>query len=96
MMEAEDLEPLPPNTAGWGMFDTKEENWIGNDAGPLVYKTEYVAEYVARIAEAAMGLPAGRVRERRFEPDNMVKKCDVKLKMSAEEALDKLEKGEIL
>jgi hypothetical protein len=38
----------------WGLFDTVEECWIGNQEGPVLYEGEDFSKLFARIVESRM------------------------------------------
>lgn len=94
----EDLKPLPPGIAGWGLKQSRRgiESWIGTTEKPLVYKTELAAKIAARLLDARMNWPGGRTRAARYEPDEMHRVEDFKPPHTAEEALTRLERGHIL
>lgn len=92
----EELAPLPPGSTGWGLFDTKDENWLGTNKGPLVYSTEDAAALAARLMDARLDQPAGRTRARRYEVEANIKVEDMKPKYTAAEGFLRLESGKIL
>ncbi len=88
----EDLKPLPPNSSGWGMYDTKENNWIGNNFGPLVYGPRVVADMAAQIADVQLKQPLGRTRSKWYEADRTIKKVhEQRVAFSPEEAIRRVE-----
>lgn len=81
---------------GFGIYDTKDNSWIGDNDGAWVYKEEVIAQIGARVMDYRLGLPAGQLRAKPMDPGVKTKKCDVEAKMSAEKALELLEGGAVI
>lgn len=77
----------------YGLYDTKENCWLGNSEGPLQYEDEEIAQAAARILDVRLRNPAGRTRAMPFPDELLVKKDDVTPELSAEEAMRRLEEG---
>lgn len=94
----EDLQPLKPGSAGWGLRQVRAGivSWIGTVEKPLVYGSKRAAKIAARILDARMNTPAGRTRVAWYEPEKMHRVQDFQPVYSAEEALRRLEEGLIL
>lgn len=77
----------------YGIRDTRDEVWIGNDAGPLAYDDFDIAQVAARMADRVMGFAPGRCRAEPL-PDSPWKLRDhVEQKMTPLAALIGLEEG---
>lgn len=78
----------------FGLYDTQDHCWIGNDEGPLRYDDFQVARLAAEASAAMLGWRIVRVRAVEY-----VKKGQPRLKdelptvRSAEDALKALERG---
>lgn len=82
----------------YGLYDTKDNCWIGaNDegTGPKLFKQEeYELARIARqLACVRLGVPYGRIKVRKFEEDALVKKDELPTVLGGEEALRLLEEG---
>jgi hypothetical protein len=79
----------------WGLLDTVDGVWMGNDDGPLVYEVEDIARVAAEMCDAMCGWPIGRARARPYEPSHKRLRDEQKAHMSPVEALRRLEEGEL-
>ena len=82
----------------WGLVDTNEKNlvWMGDSGGPFLYNDEQMAKIAARIIDVQLHQPAGRTRVRLYDGSGTKWKDEKDVKMSAEMALEKLEKGLVI
>jgi len=80
----------------WGLFDAKENIWLGTKEGPLLYDNEELGQIAARIVDVQLKQPAGRTRSVLYNHTGTHLRDEVELKLSAEEALRRLEAGETL
>ena len=80
----------------YGIYDTVDSCWIGNSAGPLLYEDLALAKVAARITDVRLGQVPGRTRASFYGEQSVVHKDSVDAEMSAEEALGKLEDGEVI
>ena len=46
----------------FGLNDTKDNLWMGNDEGPLLYEDEEVAKVAAQIVDRSLHQVMGRTR----------------------------------
>ena len=77
----------------WGIYDTQDKLWIGNDTGPLIYGDHMMARASAQITEEAMlgSDLAGRFQAREI-PESVWRLRDtVDLKHSPLEAIQRIE-----
>jgi hypothetical protein len=91
--------------ASYGVYDTQENCWLGDETGPRLFTRELskeangvpqelLARIAAQLAGVQCGYAVGRLQARVFNEDDLVLKDSVPTKMSAVEALTKLENGE--
>ncbi len=76
-----------------GLYDGEDKCWIGTTEAPLRYNDEELAQIAARMYDVQVGNYSGRTRATEFDPGVNKKKDEVKPKMSAEEALRRIEEG---
>jgi hypothetical protein len=74
----------------FGLYDTKDACWLGDDKGPLVYEDDLLAMCAARILDARFNNPAGRIKVTWLPEGILWKKYDVTPQYSAEEILKML------
>ena len=77
----------------WGLLDTKENCWMGNLEGPLLYDDEELAQVAARVVDVQLKQPAGRTRARVYDQSATHLKDEKKVLRSPEEAIERLESG---
>jgi len=80
----------------YGLYDTKDNLWLGDDGGPRVYEDFTIARIAAQIWEIQItGTDMGaRIQAREIEPTESWHLRDrVATKMSGIEALTKIENG---
>lgn len=76
----------------WGLWDTKDKVWLGNETGAVTYEDEWDARLAAEVTGKQVGWSATRVRARPF--DHVMRLKDkVPVKMDALTALEILESG---
>jgi hypothetical protein len=87
----------------YGVYDTVDNCWLGDETGPKLFarkdaKNGVTQEILARISAqmtgVQMGYPVGRLRAQVFNEQELRLRDSVPTKMSAVEALTKLENGE--
>lgn len=79
----------------WGLLDTKDKVWIGDNKGPITYNDKDVARIAARIIDVQLKQPAGRTRAVIFY--KATRKLDEKkVYMTPLQALEHLESGRVL
>ena len=90
----------------YGIYDTQDECWIGDDAGPRVFTRadsiemngmpqETIAKLAAQMAGVQLGYVPGRLQPREFHEKELHLRDEIPTKMSAIEALTKLESGKL-
>lgn len=77
----------------YGLYDIKDNCWLGNSEGPLLYEDQQLARIAARILDVRLGNPAGRTRAEEYLAEATTKLDDLQPKYSAEEAINRLEEG---
>ncbi len=77
----------------WGIFDTQDSLWVGNDNGPLIYEDFLLARISAQVTEmAVLGIDtAMRFQAREIFDRVWQKRDDVALKHSPLEAIRRIE-----
>jgi hypothetical protein len=79
----------------WGLYDTVDDCWMAHpEEGPLRYDDFMLARLAAEILEVRFGWRA-RIRAREFPVGPMRIKDEVKPKISAVDAIERLERGTI-
>jgi hypothetical protein len=76
-----------------GLYDTDDSLWMGNDAGPLLYEDEQLAQVSAMICDRVLRQRTGRTRAKEWKPAHVTYRDAKPLLESAVEALEKLEAG---
>jgi len=88
----------------WGVYDTVDNVWIGDDAGPVLYDNdpdkpeitgEFLAKASAQIVDMRLGQPPGRCRAREWVEQSVRLRDTVDTKMSTLTALERLEGGHL-
>jgi hypothetical protein len=93
------------STARYGIYDTRDNCWIGDKSGPRVFTREdsvkanglpqrLMAQIAAQMAEKQLGYGMGRLRAQEFNDSNLTLKDEVPTKMTPVEALIRLENGQ--
>lgn len=77
----------------WGLYDTKDKCWLGDNDGPKLYDDEKLATIACRVIDVQTKRPAGRTRARIFDEEFLQKKDDIEVFRSGEEAIERLESG---
>lgn len=78
----------------WGIFDTVDELWLGDDQGPRLFEDETVAKIAAQVADVRLRQDLGRSRAKEFPKGGYLKvKDELELKMSGLEAIKRIERG---
>lgn len=78
----------------YGLYDTQDDCWLGDDQGPLLYEEEDVAKVSAQVLDVRLKQAPGRTRAKPFAAEeSLVKKDEKETFMEAEEAIARLEKG---
>lgn len=76
--------------AKYGIWDTTDKCWMGNDNGPLIYTEEWKANAAATIINEQFG-HSFRYRKKVFWEDHVRLKDEVKPRLTALQALRKIE-----
>ena len=77
----------------WGIFDTEDKIWIGNDDGPCHYEDKMTARLSAEVADVVLGQKIGRCRARRLPKGSWKLRDEKPTIMKPEKALRLLEEG---
>lgn len=78
----------------WGIFDTKDCLWLGDDIGPKLFDDEMLAKIAAEMADVQLRQNTGRCRARAFIPaGHMSVRDELPVKLEPLRALKLLEHG---
>lgn len=84
----------------WGIFDTKDGLWLGNDAGPKLFSESLngvdartLAQVSCQMTEVQIGFETGRLRPRLFVDGPLQEVDEVHAKMTPARALRLVERG---
>lgn len=81
-----------PDNAPWGLYDTKDCCWMGDESGPTLYDAAFDFE-LARVAEVVMNERFGyitRIRLCAYDSSGTKRKDDMEPKRGAYEAMARL------
>jgi hypothetical protein len=89
------LEDEMDTIGRFGIFDTKDNVWMGNEQGPLVYEYLLLARVAAQVMECQVFGTDMRCRYKAKPiPESEFRhRDDIATKMSGVEALKKIEEG---
>lgn len=79
----------------WGLFDTTDQVWLGDDDGPRAFPAEDLAKVAAMVADVRLAQAAGRTRAREL-PETTVDwslRDEKPLTMTAQRALRLIDRG---
>jgi hypothetical protein len=79
----------------WGLYDTKDGVWMGNDAGPKTFSDLILARVAAQMIDMQLGQESGRTRAKEYKPGAKRLRDKVDTRMSSVEALRAIEVGRI-
>ena len=89
----------------WGLYDTKDNSWIGDEKGPRLFPDQMIngkiadGEILARIAAQMVDMQLGRVavtRAREYTENAVFKKDTLKTTCNTEDALRRIEEGRLV
>lgn len=92
MSEARSYAGFPEGTR-FGIRDTRDNLWMGNDDGPHIYEDYFVAQVVAQMVEEMAGYGMGRCRAVPWDGGPARKRDDVKVLRDPLTALQRIEGG---
>jgi hypothetical protein len=81
------------NGNSWGLFDTEDKVWLGDDNGPLLFDEEILARVAAELSDVMIGQEPGRTAAKVFDGGALRLRDHRSIRMSAEAALAGLEEG---
>lgn len=82
----------PPGRIRWGVWDTKDECWVGGEDGPKLFDYPDIARVAAQILGVQMGWPPKRAQSRMYDGHG-AKKDELPMPMTTAAALRKVEDG---
>lgn len=77
----------------FGLHDTKDDCWIGNAEGPLLYGLEEIAKVAALVVDGRMQRAMGRTRAKAYDFSGNKKKDVLMPTRAAENVMERLERG---
>ena len=77
----------------YGIFDTQDHCWIGNDKGPKLFDEELLAQVAAQMTCAQLDWPLTRLRAKPYDGSGIQLKDEIKTKRTAVRALRLVEGG---
>lgn len=80
----------------WGLLDTVDRVWMGNDAGPLTYEEEWLARTAAQVVDVRCGYPPGRTRAVEYIEGPKRLRDSVDTKMTTLDAIKGIEEGRLM
>lgn len=81
----------------WGVFDTQDNLWIGDDHGPKLFPPdqEDIAKVACQVIAMQAGWPLHRLRARQYDAGSIRIVDEQPLHCSGLAALRRVEKGEL-
>jgi hypothetical protein len=77
----------------YGVFDTQDNCWLGDDRGPKLFDVLIVARVSAQVTATQLGWSSTRLEGRAYDDSGNVLKDEVQTKMTPAQALRKIERG---
>lgn len=77
----------------WGLRDTKDNLWMGNDDGPLTYDSETLAKVAAITVDVMLRQAPGRTRATEWLGGPVRLRDEKVAAMTPAQALDRYERG---
>ena len=77
----------------WGLLDTQDNVWMGDDDGPKTYTDYMIARVAAQMVDVQLGQHPGRTKAKEYVGGATRLRDEVKTKMGSAEALQKMEDG---
>ncbi len=77
----------------WGIYDTQDDSWLGDEQGPKLFEDEVLAKVSAQVTSAQLGGNPTRCRAREYDGSGTRYKGEHKTLRSAHEALKGIERG---
>lgn len=77
----------------YGLYDTVDRCWFGDDKGPILHDNELLARAAAQILDVRLRNAPGRTRATLYDGGANVIKDEVSPTISAAEALRRIERG---
>lgn len=96
---------LKPGQAGWGLYDTQDKGWFGNEAGPQIYINgehdgkPFTGEEMARLGATIIGIRMkwnrGRLRATLYTTNANKPRGEYVPILSLDEALKQIKTGRV-
>lgn len=85
-------KPATSVNGRYGLFDTVDKCWMGNEKGPVRYDDWDLARMAALVASEQLGWSHKRIRAAGFVDDKMILVDEVSTLLTPLEAIQRLEK----
>lgn len=79
----------------WGLWDTEDSVWMGNDDGPVVFADYGIARIAAQVIDVQLGQVLARTQAKEYQHGPKRLRDTVDAKMSPLQALNAIENGRI-
>jgi hypothetical protein len=79
----------------WGLYDTKDGVWMGNDKGPKTFDDYMLARIAAEMVDVQLGQKTGRTKAKEYFGGANRLRDEKPTRMGSERALKLLENGYI-
>ena len=77
----------------YGIYDTQDNCWMGDDNGPLLYEDELFTRLAAQAMDKVLGWDLGRCRMKVYDGTGDKHKDNVERVMSTLDAIKEMEDG---
>jgi len=77
----------------YGLYDTEDSVWMGNEAGPLLYEDLKIAQIAAMVVDGQLGQQMGRTRAQEWVPAEVRMRDEKPVLRDAVTTLTMLEEG---
>ena len=80
----------------FGLYDTVDGLWMGDDSGPKTFPDLLTARIAAQVTDVQLGQEPGRTRAKEYEPGPKRKRDEVETRMGTLAALKGIESGRFM
>jgi len=89
------MDDQPSFEMQYGLYDTEDGIWFGDDDGPRMYDDYTLARVAAEMVDMQLGQEAGRTRAKEYYAAPMRLRDTVAVELSPLEAYKRLEQGRL-
>ena len=80
-------------SARWGLLDTQDDVWLGDEYGPRTFEQHDLARMAALVLAECLGWPLNRVRAAEYAEQVTTKRDSVSMRRSPTTAIRRLERA---